>query len=220
MNIMYEFEHRLLPKWILTSGAFHNDLFKNGARATLYGALKSVYENRKEEMPYKPEDFNGLNFQPDENTVVYMLKLPDPTEVPLCYRMYMFRDLQTGQTACYTIEKGTDIDGSELRFLCEWNNEGKHINYGGNTIIHMTQMVSEEVRFFFSRFRNMDDIRIPLLLGVKENGNEGIRCSKCDLDLGFDLNGLKDGDRVLIHCPQCFRIETVRYENGALKRSE
>ncbi len=220
MNIMYEFEHRLLPRWILTSGAFYNDLMKNGAKQTLYGALKSVYDNRNEEMPYKLEDFNGMNFYTDESTIVAMMKLPDPTEVPQCYRMYMYYDPEIKKIACYTVEKGVDIDGTELRFLCEWDQDGNHKNYGGFHLINMTQMVSQEIRIFQNYFRNTTRTRVPMLLGVSEDGNEGIKCSHCNLDLKFDLSGLKDGDDVMIHCPKCFRVETVKYENGALKRSE
>ena len=47
MKILYEFEHKLLPKWAYNSVDFFNDLVNKGIKETLYRAIKSVYDNHK-----------------------------------------------------------------------------------------------------------------------------------------------------------------------------
>lgn len=215
MKTMYEFEHRLVPRWIHTVPAFFNDLVEKGEQKTLYDACKSVFDSHNEEMPYKAEDFGGSHFKLNDKTYVIMMKMPQPEETPLCYRIYMFLDAETHETGCFTVEKGSDpFTGDERLFVCSWDHEGNHQNYGNYYLDDEPQCINLEVRICFSKFRNIRDVKMPLLNRVVEGATEGLICPQCHLGLEFDVSDPQEGDRMMILCPLCFRLDIVTFREG------
>ena len=51
--------------------------------------------------------------------------MPKPEESPLCTRLYFCYNPLFGKIRYFTIEKGMVCD-----MLCEWSDDGAHMNYG------------------------------------------------------------------------------------------
>ena len=218
-NLMYQFEHQLIPQWINRTPAFFNDMVKEGEQATLFRQAASFFERQGEQLPYSQEDFGGTHFRIDDNTVVVMMKMPEPEVTPLCHRIYMFLDTRDNRTGCYTLEKGSDpITGKELMFVCGWSADGRHENYGNFFLENFAQTVNLEIRIFYSKFYGLNSVSIPLLLSASFDTDDGVKCRKCSLDMHYDLNEMKEGSDVLILCPECMTIETVKFDGEKLIR--
>ena len=214
MSIQYEFQHRLLPNWSYNSPQFFNDLVNNGEKQTLFKAAKSVYDNRKEEIPYKEEDFGGFHARLDVDTVVIVLRFPKPEEVPLCYCALIYLDTKTNRIAYYTLEKGKDpISERDMQFLCGWDYEGKHQQYGS---VYTDQADLGDlflIRFFYARFRNLNNAKIPDQLKEENENSRVLKCPACKSEIIFDASGIAEGDSLLIFCNYCGRIYELRYKN-------
>ena len=214
MNIQYEFQHRLLPNWSYNSPQFFNDLVNNGEKQTLYKAIKSVYDNRQMECPYKEDDFSGFHSRLDVDTVVVLMRFPAPEEVPLCHCALIFLDAATKRIGYYTLEKGKDpITEKDMQFLCGWDSEGKHQQYGS---IYTDQASFGDlflVRFFYGQFRNLKGVKIPEQPKEENENTSVLKCPACKSEIIFDTSGINDGDHLLVMCGYCARIFELNYKN-------
>ncbi len=206
-NIYYQFQHRVLPNWAFHSEHFFNDLIQVGIKEVLYSAISSVYKDQNEELPYAKDDFGGFYAQPDDETVIAVLRFPKPEEVPLCYCAYIFKNRKTGQMMYYTLEKGQDpTDGREMQFLCSWNSEGRHQQY--------TSVYTEKVqlgdlllmRFFYAQFRNLQGIKLPRQLREENLASVAFECPACQNRIIYDPSGIAEGESFLLMCDRCGRI--------------
>ena len=76
--------------------------------------------------PYRMEDFRiSLMDICDPNNIIAMLEMPYPDLVPLCYRIYLLHDKKYMRFMYFTVERGQN--GA---FLCRWDENGVHYNYG------------------------------------------------------------------------------------------
>ena len=215
MNINYEFQHRLLPDWSYNAPKFFNDLVNEGEKQTLYKAIKSVYDNRKVECPYREDDFSGFHTRLDVDTVAIVLRFPQPEEVPLCYCGLIFLDTNTNRIGYYTMEKGKDpITGQDMQFLCGWGIDGQHQQYGSVYTEKMNFGDIFLIRFFYSVFRNLKNARIPDQLKEENECTSVLQCPACKNQIIFDASKIEDGDVLIIFCPACGRIYELRYRNN------
>ena len=215
MNINYEFQHRLLPNWSYNAPKFFNDLVNEGEKQTLYKAIKSVYDNRKVECPYKEDDFSGFHTRLDVDTVAVVLRFPAPEEVPLCFCSLIYLDTNDNRIGYYTMEKGKDpITGEEMQFLCGWDNEGNHRQYGSVYTKNMNFGDVFLVRFFYSVFRGLKDAKIPNQLKEENENTRVNQCPACKSEIIFDSTGINDGDCLILFCSVCGRLYVLRYRNN------
>ena len=214
MNTLYGFQHQALPRWAYNSTQFFNDLVNTGEKKTLYEAAKRVYENNNEECPFKEEDFGGFHVRMDVKTVAVVLRFPKPEEVPMCYCSFIFLDAETKRIGYYTLEKGKDpISERDMQFLCGWDKEGNHQQYGS---VYTDQADFGDMfllRFFYARFWNLNDTKIPEQPKEENENTRVLRCPACKKEIVFNASGIVDGDRLLVICGFCGRIYALKYLN-------
>ena len=215
MNILYEFEHRLLPTWSYRSDQFYNDLINIGEKKTLYTAAKNVYDSQKMEFPFTEEDFGGFHVRLDVDTVVALLRLPQPQETPLCYCAFIYMDVNTNRIAYYTLEKGTDpVDGRDMQFLCGWDSEGNHKQYHNFHTDNFRLGDLFLIRYFYAVFRDLKGIKLPDEFKEEKENTRVLKCPACQKEIIFDGSDINEGDRILVLCDYCLRIYQLKYENG------
>ena len=215
MKILYEFEHKLLPKWAYNSVDFFNDLVNKGIKETLYRAIKSVYDNHKEECPYREDDFSGFSTRLDVDTFVIVLRLPKPEEVPMCYCALLYMDLNTKRIAYYTMEKGKDpIDEREIQFLCGWDKEGNHNNYGSAYTDKYNFGDVMLVRFFYNVFWGLKTVKLPEQLKQDNGSSTTMQCPACKKEIIIDNSGINEGDEFLLFCSYCGRIYRLKLQDN------
>ena len=215
MGILYDFEHRVLPGWTYSSVQFFNDLVNVGEKNALYRAAKMIYEKQQIEFPFTVDDFSGLHGRLDADTVFSLLRFPQPTEVPLCYCALIFLDTKTNRTAYYTMERGMDpTDGREIQFLCGWDKEGKHQQYGSVYKEKASLADIFLIRFFYSLFWNLKGIRIPEQPREANERTRKLKCPSCGYEMTVDLSTIKDGESFLALCNHCARMNWFDYRNG------
>lgn len=124
-DIRYYFEHRLLPSELyenteqLTGFLRKNGIYALWANFTGSNGFAVVY----------PEDAFGMaEFPQEDGTNVMMISLPKPEDSPLCSRVYLFWNPETGKTGYYTVE--LDSFFGEAWYLCGWSADGNHLDYG------------------------------------------------------------------------------------------
>lgn len=215
MNILYGFEHQLLPNWAYTVPEFFNDLINNGEKTTLYRAARNVYEKQGVEFPFTEDDFSGFHTRLDVDTVAILMRFPQPQEAPLCYCAFIFMDTSTKQIAYYTLEKGIDpISGKDMQFLCSWDANKRHREHGS---IYTDQTSLSDVlliRFFYSIFRGLKGISLPAQMKEENDHSKVLKCPACGYEIIFNASDIKDGDGLLVFCEQCGRIYQLNYQNG------
>ena len=124
-DVRYYFEHRLLP----------HDLYENADRLIPFlqqngvAALWTNFTLNNDLDPvYTKDQFGTREFPQADGTTILLLTLPMPEVTPLCCRVYLCWNEQTGKAAYYTVEY--DDNFGEKWFLCGWSQDGTHLNYG------------------------------------------------------------------------------------------
>ena len=59
--------------------------------------------------------------------------MPEPDGNTLCYRVYMIYNAETGTAGYYTVE--SDTFSPDTAFICSWDANGTHYNYGGMDVL-------------------------------------------------------------------------------------
>ena len=214
MNLDYQFQYNLLPNWTYNAPQFIGDLIKDGVGATLYSQIKSFYEREKAELPYKEEDFRGFHARLDDDTYVIVMKFPKPEETPLCYAAFIFIDVKTDEKAYYTLERGINLDGSLLQFMCFKDREGGHHNYGSADPRQHPLDDIILIRYFYARFRALEKVRIPQE-PLKGNDRTGIyKCPVCGHEIIFESADIKEGEELLLFCERCAVLYRLKYHDG------
>ena len=215
MNLFYQFQHNLLPRWTYTTPQFINDMMNTGVGTTLYKAAKNFYEKNNTELPYKEEEFKGYTARIDDDTFLVVMRFPKPEETPLCFASFIFADIKTNEKAYYTVEKGKDpFDGRDMQFLCTWDKNASHRNYGSVCPDEHPLNDIFLTRYFYARFRGLKDVRTP---EEPVDGNENTRIYKCPVcghEIIYDHLNINEGDSFLLICERCAVIYKLKYQNG------
>ena len=136
-RLRYHFEHSALPRYFYEDPANMLEALDQVGAFTLFASLADengvVYD-------YAAEDFAQALYASDDGTLLLRLDLPQPENTPDCYRIYMLYNPETQAAAYYTLEYdalavglggGSQSELSESAFLCGWDADGTHRNYGG-----------------------------------------------------------------------------------------
>ena len=124
-DIRYYFEHRLLPGELYeNTDQLIGFLRRNG----IYALWASFTESNGFDTVYPEDAFGIAEFPQEDGTDVIMLALPKPESAPLCSRVYLCWNPETGKTGYYTVE--LDDFFGEAWFLCSWSADGVHLDYG------------------------------------------------------------------------------------------
>jgi hypothetical protein len=130
---IYQFQHRLLPKWIHESkGAFFDDLMQGKTGRFIEAATKIVGEEFAKEIRIrKYHEAKGvlLVFQP-------------PNEPPECSFIYIVK--ADDGFRFFTYEKSADIfREGDKGVVGEWTADGTHLNIGSRKYDDADSFVSE-----------------------------------------------------------------------------
>ena len=213
MNIMYEYQHVALPDWIYNSPEFFSDIINYTEQRVLYESCKRFFEDNGVVFPYQKDDFGGFCIRVDRDTVMIMLRFPEPQEVPLCTRMYIYVDTHDSHMACYSVEKGVNLYGPESVWdMCSWDENGNHNNYGSHDVDDYAVATIREMRFFYALFHGIEGAEIPELLMYEKRKYREFECPNCHVLMAYDTGRIKQGNHILFQCPKCMRIFYVRLD--------
>ena len=135
-QLRYHFEHSALPRYFYEAPDNMLDVLD---RVGAYALFTSLADENGVAYDYSDEDFAQALYASADGTLLLQLDLPQPENTPDCYRIYMLYDPDTQAAAYYTLEydaMAVELGGpqdalSESAFLCGWDAEGTHGNYGG-----------------------------------------------------------------------------------------
>ena len=143
LDIVYFLEHKFLPEVLFDE---EHDLV--GTLATkgnvLYEIFDGMCDEKKEQNPYSPEDFKVKSYHVRDEWFALDITFPKPERTPLCYAMYIFYKNDGSGKGCFTVESGKDAAGTESGFLCEWKQDGSHINYGPKSLDEYSRDIFED----------------------------------------------------------------------------
>lgn len=124
-DIRYYFEHRLLPSELYeNTEQLIGFLRQNG----IYALWANFTGNNGFNVVYPEDAFGMAEFPQEDGTNVMMLSLPKPEDSPLCSRVYLCWNPETGKAGYYTVE--LDSFFGEAWYLCSWSADGNHLDYG------------------------------------------------------------------------------------------
>lgn len=125
----YQFEHSVLPDFILGSdGADIIRIILHNKGAFFVNGYKFIHKDEENyTCPYETSDFKFIPVKLDDEKYCLRINLPEPEVSPLCRSIFITHNKNFGNRRYFTLETGTK-PGEE--FLCEWDKDKKHINYG------------------------------------------------------------------------------------------
>ena len=128
-QIRYFFEHRLLPQMFFENkGGFVNAVL--GDKDLLFKAIDVIFQDKELDNPYSPNQFRASAETIADDISVLKIKYPEPEEEPLCYCSFLFFDAKFEKQGFYCLERGGDLSGDGIPFICSWSEDGVHRNHG------------------------------------------------------------------------------------------
>ena len=127
-EILYSFEHDLLPKWFFETKKEFLGVICTQPQA-LHSILTELFARNGKENPYGPESFKVEPEQVREDIVMVKISFPKPPAAPLCISTIVIFDKTFEKVSYFCIEKGDDATGG-FPVVCSWEADGRHINYG------------------------------------------------------------------------------------------
>ena len=126
----YHFEHSAMPRYFYDDPANMLEVLSNNGVYRLWAALA---DDNGVAYPYHIGDFDEHWYDMDDGSTILQVVMPQPTETPQCYRLYMVYNGSAGVAAYYTVEYENLL--GEAAFLCGWDAGRTHINYGGAAVL-------------------------------------------------------------------------------------
>ena len=143
LDIVYFLEHGFLPAVLFDE---KRDLIGTltEKKNVVYEIFDGMCDEKKEKNPYSPEDFKVQSFHVIDDWFALDITFPKPERTPLCYAMYIFYRNDGSGKGCFTLERGKNEQGIEGIFLCEWKQDGSHVNYGHISLDEYSKDIFEE----------------------------------------------------------------------------
>ena len=124
-SVRYYFEHQLLPQLLYADPEVLITFLEREGTFELWNRYTEQYGL---EAYYTADVFGEELVTTDDGILMMVVKMPAPEETPLCSRIYLCLDKNTGKAGCYTVEYDNFM--GEAWFLCGWTMEGNHMNFG------------------------------------------------------------------------------------------
>lgn len=126
----YHFEHSTMPRFFYEDPANMIDVLSQRGMYQMW----SVFANENGvDYPYQPEDFSERLYELEGGARVLQVVMPKPEETPLCFRVYMIYNAETGSAGYYTVEYDNLLGDAAM--LCGWTAAHEHMNYSGAPIL-------------------------------------------------------------------------------------
>ena len=127
-QVLYHFQHRLLPMWFYDSPKEFAGVLSEKDTA-LFEILSELLARGEAENTFRPGEFRVEPVEVNEDTMAIKIKYPKPADAPLCFGAFCFFNKGFDKLRFFTIEKGEDIEGG-FPVLGSWDADGAHSNYG------------------------------------------------------------------------------------------
>ena len=125
----YTLEHKLLPT--LVYGEKESFILTLLQRENIiYDFLAEILKIDNDTNPYQVEDFKVSVKKIGDNILCVTIKFPEPEEPPLCYCAHIIFDFNLDKICYFTVENGIDRQNQSTQFLCSWDENETHQNYG------------------------------------------------------------------------------------------
>lgn len=129
-EIRYYFEHRLLPDCFYKYKEKFIMALLTSEGKFLYDIMSDLCRESQEENIYSLEMYKVSACKLEDGTRIVKLDMPKPESEPLCYRIYLVFDESFEKADYLTAERGIM---EEQIFLCGWDENGEHFNFGDTT---------------------------------------------------------------------------------------
>lgn len=126
-RVRYYFEHELLPHLLYSDTKQMVEYLLEDKGVVLWSVMSDACKENHFIMPYQVEQYKVHHHKVSEDCSIIRIVMPEPTIELLCFEIYFVYDSACGKGTYFTIERGAR---SKDRFLCAWNSEGRHLNYG------------------------------------------------------------------------------------------
>ena len=130
-QMLYNFEHGLLPKWFYEEKRDFIGLIAQQPQA-LYSILSELYTRSEMDNPFTPDEFRVEPEQLNEDVAMLKIRFPKPPAAPLCISAVVVFDKTFEKVCYYSIEKGDEVTGG-FPVVCSWEADGTHVNYGAES---------------------------------------------------------------------------------------
>ena len=90
--------------------------------------------------PYRAEDFSAEGFKLSDDTFFVRVNMPEPETEVLCSMIVIAHD-EEGNSRRYITVEGNIHEGA---FLCEWQKDGVHANYGSYSEEKLISIISRK----------------------------------------------------------------------------
>ncbi|MCR5010297.1 MAG: hypothetical protein K6A91_05100 [Clostridia bacterium] len=127
-QVLYHFQHRLLPMWFYNSPKEFIGVLSEKPDA-LFEILSVLLERGDVENTFRAGEFKVEPIEVNDDSMAIKIKYPKPADAPLCHGAVAFFNKDFDDLAFFTVEVGEDIEGG-FPVLCAWDKDGNHINYG------------------------------------------------------------------------------------------
>ena len=128
-QVRYHFEHNAVPRYFYEDPANVLAALREQGMYMLWTALA---DENGVAYPYQADDFEEYWYELTDGSTILQIVMPDPEATPQCYRIYLLYNPTTGEAGYYTAEYDNFFD--ESAFLCGWDAQHSHMNYGGAAV--------------------------------------------------------------------------------------
>lgn len=126
----YYFEHKMIPQLFYEDPEQLMGFLRENGPFTLWERFTG---QNNVDVTYSADEFELKEFPQEDGMQILMISMPDPPELPLCFRIYLCYDPATKEGAVFTMEY--DNMFGDACFLCGWNKEGTHLDYGAGLLL-------------------------------------------------------------------------------------
>lgn len=126
----YYMEHQLLPELFFEDKSDFIDAILDEDRNLLYEFMIKVCEEENISCPYKEEQYKVDFYKISETEYMIKATFPLPEDTPLCSKVYFMFDECFDNLKYYTIERNQIKGKKRIYYLCGWDEEHNHLNYG------------------------------------------------------------------------------------------
>lgn len=139
-GVRYMFEHGILPDLFYRDSQLLVGLILHDKNA-LFRIIDEIFNNENIENPYSEEDFDAYPIKISDEVIVLCVNMPEPEEEPLCHCMYMIFNSDFDKLRYFTIERAGN-DSTNYPFVCAWDADGNHLNFGRCTFEEKNDLIS------------------------------------------------------------------------------
>lgn len=126
----YYMEHQLLPKLFFEKKAEFINSILDEENNLLYEFITQICEEENISCPYKAEQYKISNYKIGDYEHMIKATFPSPEETPLCSKAYFMFDEEFNNIRYFTVECATEKGKKQKYYLCAWDEERSHLNYG------------------------------------------------------------------------------------------